>query len=294
MQPQPQYVQPGAIPQQGQYSSQTEGYTQQQPVPSAASPSQPLPPPIPHPNPLPQVDPYPGAPGQGPGHGQGEGQGQGQGNGRGRGRSRQGSRVSGGSDGAASGNSFATAGAITSFVPVIGLLLSLAGLFRSRGPRAGKTVARLGVVLSLVFSAAWGVAGYYGYKSAYAKVSDAGCVSAGADFLGYSTQMQDDATAMADAAGSPGGARSAAFTTAVRNYQADLAKLVADFDVDSAKADGSSLKTAIQQVSADLTGLDTDFGYLATGNYAGATNLMDLNAKLITDFQNMESVCKQS
>ena len=192
------------------------------------------------------------------------------------------------------GNSFATAGAVTSFVPVIGLLLSLAGLFRSRGARAGKSVARFGVVLSLVFSAAWGVAGYYGYKSAYAKVSDPGCVSAGADFLGYSTQMQEDATAMADAAGSPGGARSTAFTTAVRNYQADLAKLVADFDVDSAKADGAGLKTAIQAVSADLTGLDTDFGYLATGNYAAATNLMDLNAKLITDFQSMESVCKQS
>ena len=301
-QPQPQYVQPGSIPQQGQYS-QAEGYTQpQQPMQSAASPSQPLPPPIPHPDPLSQVEAYPGVPGQGPGSGAGSGFGVGPHGSGGSGGSGDlgggggaGGRAGKGSDGGSgSGNSFATAGAITSFVPVIGLLLSLVGLFQSRGRRAGKTVARIGVVLSLVFSAAWGVAGYYGYRSAYAKVSDPGCVSADADFLGYSTQMQDDATAMADAAGSPGGARSAGFTTAVRNYQADLAKLVADFDVDSVKADGSSLKTAIQTVSTDLTGLDTDFGYLATGDFAAATNLMDLNGKLITDFQSMESVCKQS
>jgi hypothetical protein len=275
---QPQYggPQPGSIPQQPQYAqaetyaqyAQPEAYTQQQPVPTAASPSQPLPPPVPHPNPLPQAESYP---------------------------ERGGALVAGDGDGRDTApNTFATAGAVTSFVPVIGLLLSLVGLVRSRGPRAGKKAARVGVVLSLVFSAAWGVAGYYGYKSAYAKATDPGCVSADADFLGYSTQMQDDAAAMATAAGSAGGARSAAFTAAVHDYQENLAKLVADFDADSAKAAGASLKTAIQAVSADLTGLDTDFGYVATGNYAAAADLMDLNAKLITDFQTMEDVCRKS
>jgi hypothetical protein len=195
---------------------------------------------------------------------------------------------------AAAPNSFATAGAVTSFVPVIGLVLSFAGLIRSRGRGAGKAAARVGVVLSLVFTAAWGAAGYYVYKSTYAKATDPGCVSADADFLGYSAQLQRDAAAMADAAGSSGGARGAAFTTAVRDYQADVAKLVADFDADSAKAGDPEMKSAIAAVGTDLTGLDTDFGNLATGNYAGATDLVDLNGKLMSDFQHMESVCTKA
>jgi hypothetical protein len=129
------------------------------------------------------------------------------------------------------------------------------------------------------------------YKSTGMKATDPGCVSADADFLGYSAQMQRDASAMAAAAGSSGGARSAEFTAAVRGYQADVAKLVADFDVDSVKAGTPAMKSAIEVVATDLTGLDTDFGNLATGNYAAATNLMDLNAKLMGDFQNMETVC---
>ena len=195
---------------------------------------------------------------------------------------------------ARSGNSFAAAGAVTSFVPVIGLVLSLAGLIRSRGRGTGKAAARVGVVLSLVFTAAWGAGGYYVYRSTNAKATDPGCVAADADFLGYSAQMQRDAADMAAAAGSDGGARSAAFTAAVRGYQTDVAKLVADFDADSAKAVDPTMKSAIEAVGADLTGLDTDFGNLATGNFAAATNLMDLNAKLMSDFQHMESVCTKA
>jgi hypothetical protein len=170
-------------------------------------------------------------------------------------------------------------------------VLSLAGLFRSRGRGAGKAAARVGVVLSLAFSAGWGAAGYLVYESAYAKATDPGCISADADFLGYSAQLQGDAAAMTDAAGSAGGARSAAFSVAVRSYQTDLAKLVADFDADSAKAGGASLKSPIEAVATDLTGLDTDFGDLATGDYAAATGLVGLDMKLMTDFQQMESVC---
>lgn len=293
-QPQPQYAQPTGIPQQGHYS-QADAYGQQSSPGSVGSPGQPPlpPPPIPHPNLVPQVEPYPSAQQPSAGGGPAETFGAGVGNAVGAAAADPAGAAASGAS-AVAPNSFATAGAVTSFVPVIGLVLSLAGLVRSRGRGAGKAAARVGVVLSLVFTAAWGAAGYYVYKSTSAKATDAGCVSADADFLGYSAQLQRDAAAMADAAGSSGGARSAAFTAAVRGYQADIAKLVADFDADSAKAGGPEMKSAIAAVGADLTGLDADFGNLATGNYAGATDVVGLNGKLMSDFQHMESVCTKA
>jgi hypothetical protein len=82
-----------------------------------------------------------------------------------------------------------------------------------------------------------------------------------------------------------------AFTAAVKKYQSDLTTLIADFTTDAANAGHASVQTAIQDVSADLNRLSIGLGNLASGNYAGATHVMDLNTKLMNDVQHMESLC---
>jgi len=183
------------------------------------------------------------------------------------------------------GNGAARAGAIACFVPLLGLVLSIVGLSKAKALGVGRGVAQLGIVLSLVFSVAWCAAGYYAYTT-LGSSSDPGCVNAKADYQRYSVQMEQDAAAM-----TKGGVGSVAFTAAVKTYQADLAALIAEFDADSARAADGSVKVAIQAVGGDLTQLDTSLGDLATGNYAGASNVMQINDRLITDYQHLESVC---
>jgi len=159
------------------------------------------------------------------------------------------------------GNGAARAGALASIVPVLGL------------------------VLSLVFTAAWCAAGYYAYTT-LGPSKDVGCVDSKADYLRASSQMEQDAEAM-----SKSGVGSPAFTRAVKTYQADLTALVAELDADSARAADDSVKSAIQAVGADLTRLDTSLGDLATGNYAGASNVMQINDQLLTDYERLQSAC---
>jgi hypothetical protein len=183
-------------------------------------------------------------------------------------------------------NGTAVTGAMTSFVPLLGLILSIIGLSKAKALGVGRTAAQVGIVLSLLFTAAWGAAGYYAYRVANSTAADPGCKSAAADYLRYNPQMEQDASAMtAGAVGTP------AFTSAVKKYRADLTALIADFTADAAKAGHASVQTAIQDVSADLNQLDIGLGDLASGNYAGATHVMDLNTKLMNDFQHMESLC---
>lgn len=183
------------------------------------------------------------------------------------------------------GNGAARAGAVACFVPLLGLVLSIVGLSKAKALGVGRGVAQLGIALSLVFSVAWCAAGYYAYTT-LGSSNDPGCVNAKADYQRYSAQMEQDAAAM-----TKGGVGSLAFTAAVKTYQADLAALIAEFDADSARAADGSVKAAIQAVGGDLTQLDTSLGDLATGNYAGASNVMQINDRLITDYQHLESVC---
>jgi hypothetical protein len=183
-------------------------------------------------------------------------------------------------------NTLALAGAVTSIVPLLGLVLSILGLTKARVLGVGRAVAQVGIALSVLFTLAWGVGGYYVYKVADSTAADPGCVSADADYLQYDAQMEQDASAM-----TKGGVGTPAFTAAVKTYQSDLTTLIGDFTVDAGKAGHADVRTAIQGVSSDLMQLDTGLGDLASGNYAGASHVMDLNSKLMTDFQHMESLC---
>jgi len=183
-------------------------------------------------------------------------------------------------------NAAAISGAITSFVPGVGLVLSLIGLAKAKLIGAGRGIALVGVALSLLFTAAWGIAGYSEYKLVNSTATDSGCISADSDFAHYLSVLQQDAAAMAKSAVGTSG-----FTGAVQQYRVDLSALISAFNADVAKAGATNLKSAIQGVTTDLTQLDNELGDVAVGNYAGAANLIGENGTVLTDFQHMEDVC---
>lgn len=183
-------------------------------------------------------------------------------------------------------NRLASSGRVICFVPVIGLLLSLLGLLRAKAIGVGRGIAYAGLVLSLVFTVAWAAAGYYVYKIAFAKPSDAGCVSAEADYARYSAQFAQDAAAMTS-----GPVGSAAFKDAINKYQYDLSGLMHAFDADALKAGHSDVNRAIRAVEANAFQLNMELGALASGNYAGSTHVMDLESALLSSFQYLETQC---
>lgn len=183
-------------------------------------------------------------------------------------------------------NSAAITGAFTSFVPGVGLVLSLIGLVKARPIGAGRRTALVGIALSLLFTAAWGVAGYSEYKLVNSTATDPGCISADSDFAHYQSVLQQDAAAMAKSAVGTSG-----FIGAVQQYRGDLGALISAFNADVAKSGATNLKSVIQGVTTDMTQLDNELGNVAVGNYASASNLMDENSTLLTDFQHMEDVC---
>jgi len=144
----------------------------------------------------------------------------------------------------------------------------------------------VGITLSLLFTAGWGVAGYLGYKLVNSTATDPGCISADSDYTHYQSVLQQDAAAMAESAVGTSG-----FARAVQQYRLDLGALLSAFNADAVKAGATDLKSAIQDVASDLTLIDTELGSVAVGQYAGAANLMNENGALLTDFQHMESVC---
>lgn len=199
------------------------------------------------------------------------------------------------------GNGAAAAGLLTCFVPLVGLVLSIVGLGKARArvkaargsapgtvpaPGTGRRLATAGILLSLLFSLVWAEAGYYYFEIRSPNAGDAGCVSADADYVRYSALLEQDAAAM-----TKGAVGSVAFTFAVKKYQSDLSGLIAAYGADTAKAAHSEVRTAIQTVSSDLAQLDIELGNLASAHYAGAVHVMDLNSKLMTDFQHLESLC---
>lgn len=196
------------------------------------------------------------------------------------------------------GNGVAVAGLLTCFVPLVGLVLSIVGLgkasARAKGAGGtasgtGRRVATAGIVLSLLFSLVWAGAGYYYFEIRSPNAGDAGCVGADADYVRYSTLLEQDAAAM-----TKGAVGSVAFTFAVKKYQSDLSGLIAAYGADTTKAGHSEVRTAIQTVSGDLAQLDIELGNLASAHYAGAVHVMDLNSKLMTDFQHLESLCNNA
>ena len=187
-------------------------------------------------------------------------------------------------------NAFALTGALTSIVPVVGLVFSIIGLAKAKLLGGiGRRVAVLGVTLSLVFSAAWGVAGIYVFRVIDSTGADPGCTAAIGDYLTYSQDLGTDAAAMGKTSYG-----TKQFTAAVKAYESDLQVLIGRFEADAARANHASVRTSIASLVGDLQQLKTMMGDLETGDFSDVGSLGDistLDGKLLSDYQHTQSIC---
>lgn len=144
-------------------------------------------------------------------------------------------------------NGIALAGAIISFVPVVGLVLSVIGRVRAKAlGGAGKTAGTVGIVLSILFTGGFGVGAYLLGTSTAA---DPGCISTEADMLGLVGTLQTDEQAVATAEQSGDASRLA---PAKAKFIADMQTVEAELDKSEALTDHASVKAAITKFDTDL------------------------------------------
>jgi len=163
------------------------------------------------------------------------------------------------------GNPLAVVGAALSFLPPVGLVLSAIGFARSKARRgAGRTVALVGIALSLVFG------GVEAYAGATAPLLDAGCRDA-----------------------NPSAARLLALQA---NPGGDLAAIATELDAihvalvrSAGKAVDTRARAELQLVADDVAQLSSAFGAArTTGDTSG---LVTAETKLVTDGNAADSYC---
>ncbi len=163
-------------------------------------------------------------------------------------------------------NVVAVIGAVLSFVPLVGLVLSIVGL-RSSKTRdgVGRTVAIIGIVLSLVLGPA------EAYVGMTAPRFDPGCQSANDAALQLralqSGLLAGDLTALAN----------------------KLASIHTAFDAAAAKAEDGQARVKLQAVADDVKVLSSDF--TAAKQSGDTTRLLGDEQKLQTDGDAADSYC---
>lgn len=163
------------------------------------------------------------------------------------------------------GNPLAVVGAVLSFLPLVGLVLSALGFVRSRTRwGSGRTVALVGIGLSLVFG------GAEAYVGATAPLLDSGCLDA-----------ESSASQLRALQAAPGGDLTA---VSVRLNTIHLA-----LDSAAGKAGSAQVQVKLRLVADDVKALSADF---ATAQSSGDTSaLLTDEARLATDGAAADSYC---
>jgi hypothetical protein len=174
-------------------------------------------------------------------------------------------------------NGIALAGAITCFVPIVGLVLSIIGRVRARVLQgAGKTAGTVGIVLSLIFSGGYGALIVVLGDSTGA---DPGCITAEADARSLDSAINADEQAVntAKQSGDQG-----QLNTALQKFLDDLSHMGTEEQADAAKARHANVQVAITKVSTDISKFETD----AKQYFGGDSNVQ---ATVQQDAQDMQA-----
>jgi hypothetical protein len=162
-------------------------------------------------------------------------------------------------------NPFALVGAILSFVPLVGLVLSAVGFLRSRTRGGvGRTAALVGIALSLVFI------GAEAYLGTTAPMFDAGCLAA-----------DSSASRLQAIEAAPGGN-----VTLLAN---EMNSIHADLAAAAGKAGSGQVRSTLQSVADDLKMVGGDLTALAQSG--DTSRLFDDETKLRTDGAAAQSYC---
>lgn len=162
-------------------------------------------------------------------------------------------------------NPFALVGAVLSFIPLVGLVLSVVGFVRSRTRGGvGRTMALVGLALSVVFG------GAETYVGTTAPLFDAGCIDA-----------KSSASRLQAIEASPGG------NALVLANEMD--SIHADLDTAAGEAGSAQVRVRLQSVADDVKMIGGD---LTAMQQSGDTSrLLGDESKLQTDGAAADSYC---
>lgn len=183
-------------------------------------------------------------------------------------------------------NGVAVAGAVLSFVPLLGLLLSIIGLAMAKARNGGgRTAGTVGVVLSLLFS---GALGYGVYKVANSTAADPACLSAEADVLKLTSTLNTDGTALNAASQ---GTDKARFTTAADKFVSDVDSLEGQLTQAQAEATHTDVRTAIANLDTDLSSFTTGMHQAISGNTSNESATTQAVNRLQSDGDSLDGLC---
>jgi hypothetical protein len=149
-------------------------------------------------------------------------------------------------------NGIALAGAITSFIPLLGLTLSIIGRVRASAlGGVGKVAGTIGIVLGLLFTGGFCVGAYFLTTSTFA---DPGCISSDGVRVEINATFADDWQAVTNAQQDQD---PAALNAAVSTFADDAARAQEQLQVAVGQARHAN-------VAAALTDLENDMAMFAT------------------------------
>jgi len=183
-------------------------------------------------------------------------------------------------------NGLALAGAITSIIPVVGLVLSIIGLARVKAlGGAGRTAAIIGIVLGLLFT---GGIGFGVYKLANSTAADPACLTSEADILSMDAKVTADEAAMSSAASSGDADQQLKAANALLS---DLETIKADLDRDVAKATHADVRAKIRTLDDDLGTVSVDMKLMIGGDSSVQSSGQAAINQMETDANAVDSVC---
>jgi hypothetical protein len=183
-------------------------------------------------------------------------------------------------------NTAAIAGAALSVVPILGMIVSILGLTRAQTlGGAGRTVATVGLVLSVVFTAGEAFAVYELGGSAPA---DPACVATQTDVDALQGRLSGDAAALAKDQAS---GDKAASTAAASALVIDLRSVKSALERNVGQATHANVRAGIQTFDGDLGTLISSVRQVESGDQAAMSQLQATVGKLRADGQSVDVLC---
>ena len=187
-------------------------------------------------------------------------------------------------------NGLALAGAALSVIPLVGLVFSIVGLARAKAlGGVGKTVATVGLVMSILFAAGWGVVGYVAATEVVNSTAvDPACVAAESAAVSMERALATDESALADAEASDD---AGTVKVAVGRMVSDMETIKAELDEDVARAAHASVRAKLQALDADLGRMIADLRAAGNGDVSATDDLESLVGKSGADGQTIDGLC---
>jgi hypothetical protein len=183
-------------------------------------------------------------------------------------------------------NPVAIAGAALSVVPLLGTILSILGLVRSQSRGgAGRTVATVGLVLSVAFTAGEAYAAFQLGRSA---PNDPACVATKADVDIAQIRLSADATTLSRAVAADDTTAASATETALVT---DLRMVESTLQRNASLATHANVRVGIRALDADLGTLISAVRQLESGDQAAMGQLQSAMGRLRTDGQSVDVLC---